>query len=120
MKSQCTGSANGRQVFRPFDQSYIDKVKGYRELTAYERALRKRKVWMEPLFGEAKVLHGLRRFRLRGLHKANMEGLMVAAGQNLKRLLKDGGAPRWPAPSALTALLRFLAGGPILRPRPAY
>ena len=120
MKSQCTGSANGRQVFRPFDQSYIDKVKGYRELPAYEKALRKRKVWMEPLFGEAKVLHGLRRFRLRGLHKVNMEGLMVAAGQNLKRLLKHGGARRWPAPSALTALLRFLAGGPILRPRPAY
>ena len=42
------------QVFRPFDQSYTDKVKGYRELPAYEKALRQRKVWMEPL------LHGSR------------------------------------------------------------
>ncbi len=41
IKSRCTASSNGRQVFRPFYQSYIDKVKGYCELPAYERALRK-------------------------------------------------------------------------------
>jgi hypothetical protein len=45
-------------------------------------------VWVEPLFGEAKDFHRLRRFRLRGLHKVNIEGMMVAAGQNLKRLIK--------------------------------
>ena len=27
----------------------------------------KRNVWVEPLFGEAKDWHGLKRFRLRGL-----------------------------------------------------
>jgi hypothetical protein len=30
----------------------------------------------------------LRRFRLRGLLKVNIEGVMVAAEQNLKRLIK--------------------------------
>jgi hypothetical protein len=40
------------------------------------------------LFGEAKDFHRLRRFRLRGLLKVNIEGVMVAAGQNLKRLIK--------------------------------
>jgi hypothetical protein len=50
--------------------------------------MRKRGVWVEPLFGEAKQFHRLRRFRLRRLQKVNIEGLMVAAGQNLKRLLK--------------------------------
>jgi hypothetical protein len=45
-------------------------------------------VWIEPLFGEAKEFHGLRRFRLRRLRKVNIEGVMVAAGQNLKRLLQ--------------------------------
>ena len=39
--------------------------------------------------GEAKDFHRLRRFRLRGLQKANIEGVMIAAGQNLKRLLKN-------------------------------
>jgi hypothetical protein len=45
-------------------------------------------VWVVPLFGEAKVFHRLRRFRLRGLHKVNFEGMMIAAGLNLKRLIK--------------------------------
>jgi hypothetical protein len=45
-------------------------------------------VWVEPLFGEAKDFHRLRRFRLRGLHKVNIEGMMIAAGQNPKRLIK--------------------------------
>ena len=53
--------------------------------------MRKRAVWVEPLFGEAKDWHGLRRFRLRGLWKVNCEGLLVAAGQNLKRWLTKTG-----------------------------
>ena len=50
--------------------------------------MRKRWYWVEPLFGEAKDFHRLRRFRLRGLLKVNIEGVMIAAGQNIKRLLK--------------------------------
>jgi hypothetical protein len=51
-------------------------------------AMRKRGYGVKPLFGEAKDFHRLRRFRLRGLLKINIEGVMVAAGQNLKRLIK--------------------------------
>ena len=40
----------------------------------YRKALRKRKVWVEPLFAEAKLRHGLRRFRLRGLENVTMDG----------------------------------------------
>ena len=109
VKHQCTASANGRQVFRSFFESYLDRVQGYRQLPAYRRALRKRHVLLESLFGEAKQWHGLRRFRLRGLHKVNTEGLMVAAGQNLKRLLRHRGARPVSQPLALLAslLLRF-------------
>ena len=57
----------------------------------YAKARRKRQVWVEPLFAEAKDWHGLRRFRLRGLEKVNSEALLIAAGQNLKRLLSG----RW-------------------------
>src|SRR5258706_1966614 len=57
-------------------------------MEAYLKPIRKRSVWIEPLFGEAKEFHGLRRFRLRRLRKVNIEGVMVAAGQNLKRLIK--------------------------------
>ena len=48
---------------------YLDRVRAYHETAAYEKAMAKRKVWVEPLFGEAKDWHGLRRFRLRGLWK---------------------------------------------------
>lgn len=45
----------------------------------------KRKVWVESLFAEAKDWHGLRRLRLRDLLNANIQRLLIAAGQNLKR-----------------------------------
>src|SRR3989304_9113892 len=70
------------------------------------RAIKKRQVWVEPLFAEAKTLHGLRRFHLRGIEKVNIEDLMVAAGQNLKRLLKYSGTR--PAPLALAVLASAL------------
>ncbi len=65
--------------------------------------MRKRRVWLEPLFGEAKQWHGLERFRLRGLAKVNIAGVLVAAGQNLKRWLQATGWGRrqWPGGAAL-------------------
>ena len=68
--------------------------------------MNKRKVWVEPLFAEAKDWHGLRRFRLRLLWRVNIEALRIAAGQNLKRLLKKRGWGRRPFPvEALSAFL---------------
>jgi transposase len=89
--SSCTESRKGRTILRPFDQAYIERVRRYHETVACRSAISKRKVWVEPLFAEAKTLHGLRRFRLRGIEKVNMEGLMTAAGQNIKRLLRHQG-----------------------------
>ena len=42
---------------------------------------------MEPLVAEAKEWYGLRRLRLRGLMNANIQGLLIATCQNLKRFL---------------------------------
>lgn len=88
VKDKCTGSKTGRHIFRSFHQEFIDKVKAYHETEAYKKASRKRSLWVEPLFGEANDFHRLRSFRLRGLQKVNIEGMMIAAGQNLKRLIK--------------------------------
>ncbi|HSF79862.1 MAG TPA: transposase [Anaerolineales bacterium] len=88
VKGECPGSKSRRHIFRSFHQEYINKVKAYHETEAYKKASRKRSVWVEPLFGETKDFHRLRRFRLRGLHKVNIERMMIAAGQNLKRLIK--------------------------------
>jgi hypothetical protein len=95
-KAACTGSNQGRQLSRSFYTDELDRVRGYHATAAYAKAMRKRAVWVEPLFGEAKAWHGLRRFRLRGLWKVNVEALLTATGQNLKRLLKRRGWGRRP------------------------
>jgi transposase len=98
LRPECTHSKNGREVLRYYDEDYVDRVKGYRGTFPYEKALRKRRVWVEPLFAEAKDWHGLGRFRLRRLEKVNIEALLIAAGQNIKRLVAARGrSPRKPA-----------------------
>ena len=84
----------------------MDRVRAYRGTFPYEKALRKRRVWVEPLFAEAKDWHGLRRFRLRGLEKVNVEALLIASGQNVKRLA--AARDRGPRHLAQAAALRPL------------
>jgi transposase len=103
LKSSCTESKSGRRIHRSFHADTLEKVQGYHQTAAYERAMRKRQVWVEPLFGEAKDWHGLRRFRLRGLWKVNAEALLIATGQNLKRLLRKRGWGRRPWPNGAPA-----------------
>jgi Transposase DDE domain len=79
-------------------EEYLERVRTYQQTRAYQKALRKRQVWVEPMFAEAKDWHGLRRFRLRLLWRVNIEALRTAAGQNLKRLLKQRGWGRRPFP----------------------
>jgi hypothetical protein len=80
-------------------------VRGYHATEAYQKALRKRQVWVELLFAEAMPRLGLRRFRLRGLEKVNGEALLIAAGQNLKRLLSWRGWGRRPFPSGAAGIV---------------
>jgi hypothetical protein len=94
VKAQCTKSQSGRYIFCSFFQAEIDRVRAYRQTDAYQKALRKRQVWVEPLFGEAKQWHQEVRFRLRGLRKVNIQGVFTAAGQNLKRWLQYKEAKR--------------------------
>jgi hypothetical protein len=92
LRARCTSNKLGRSLTRDPFQEYLDRVRSYAATYPYQKALSKRKVWIEPLFGEAKDWHGLlRRFRLRRLEKVNIEALLVAAGQNVKRLLAFGG-----------------------------
>lgn len=104
LKVKCTDGKSGRAVARSFDEEYYDRVRSYRGTFAYEKALRKRKVWIEPLFAEAKEWHGMREVRLRTLERVNAEVLVIASGQNVKRLLEFGG--RGPKKVAQAAALR--------------
>jgi hypothetical protein len=106
LKPDCTKSNGGRTVHRSFHQPYLDRVQHYRETEAYLKAMRKRQVWVEPKFGEVKQWHQGRRFRLRGIYKVNIEGLLKAAGQNLKQLLKADIRKNRPKPPANIAAIR--------------
>ena len=120
LKPECTPNKRGRTVFRHYDEGYVDRVRAYRGTFPYEKALRKRRVWVEPLFAEAKDWHGMRRFRLRRLEKVNDEALLIAAGQNLKRLVEF--ADRGPKKTARAAALCLPERPPpraIRRHRPA-
>jgi hypothetical protein len=78
LKKRCTDSEKGRIIYRRSDEDYYERVRAYRGSFPYEKALRKRRVWVEPLFAEAKDWHGIRRLRLRRLEKVNMEALLIA------------------------------------------
>ena len=117
LREQCTTAQRGRRVGRHLDEAYRERVRAYHATEAYQKAMRKRKVWVEPLFAEAKDWHGLRRFRLRGLEKVNGEAVLIATGQNLKRLLSWRGWGRRPFPSGSPAVA-LPARSPILDPVP--
>jgi hypothetical protein len=99
LRARCTSNKLGRTLRRGPFEGYLDRVRAYRGTHPYEKALRKRQVWVEPLFAEAKDWHGMRRFRLRRLKKVNIEALLIASGQNVKRLLafplEAGGRRSW-------------------------
>jgi transposase len=111
VKTECTASNRGRMVHRSFYEEYLDTVRGHHKTEAYQQAMRKRQVWVEPLFAEAKTWHGLRRLRWRGLENANIQGLLIAAGQNLKRLLATAGWGRRPWPNGAAGLVLPTAPG---------
>ena len=105
LRERCTTSPRGRRVSRNLDEPYLDRVRGYHTTEPYAKAMRKRQVWVEPLFAEGKEWHGLRRLHLRGLMNANIQGLLIAADQNLKRFLSATGWVRRNTPcGSLVAL----------------
>ena len=111
LKAECTTSKQGRTLCRSVHEDYLDRVRGYHATEAYKKAYRKCSVWVEPLFAEGKQWHGMRCFRLRLLWRVNCEALMIAAGQNLKRLLSKREWGRRPFPAEALCVLFLAAFG---------
>jgi hypothetical protein len=107
LKAQCTTSNTGRRLSRHVAEEYLERVRTYHATEPYKKAMRKRSVWVEPLFAEGKDWHGMRRYRLRRLWRVNCEALVRATGQNLKRLLKKRGWGRHPWPEGAENALLF-------------
>jgi transposase len=104
--AQCTPVKHGRTISHTIYKIYEDRVAAYQATPAYQKAMRKRQVWIEPKFGEVKQWHQGHRFRLRGVRKTNIEGLLKATGQNIKQLLKAKTRKNRPKPPANVAAIR--------------
>ncbi|MBZ0300178.1 MAG: transposase [Anaerolineae bacterium] len=109
VRAECTNNKRGRTIHRSFFQDQLDRAAALRETPLYIKAMNKRKVWVEPLFGEGKQWHGLRRFRWRRLWRVNIEALLIASVQNLKRLLKGKRHHFRPRPPANPAAIRVFS-----------
>jgi hypothetical protein len=114
LRNLCTTAPRGRRISRSLDEPDLERVRGYHATEPYAKAMRKRQVWVAPLFAEAKQWHGLRRFRWRGLEPVNGEALLIAAGQNRKRLLSRRGWGQRPVPNGAIGIVL-----PAYSPRPS-
>ena len=108
LRPQCTSSRIGRSVSHSIYKFYLDRVAAYQQTAAYQKAMRKRQVWIEPKFAESKLWHQGRRFRLRRILKVNIEGLIRATGQNIKQLIQAKTEKNRPKPPANAAALKLL------------
>jgi len=83
-----TSKISGRQVQRNINKDYIDW--GVNCLPKHERKrlMARRKYKAEGSFADAANNHGFKRMRFRGIEKARMQNLMIAAIQNLRKLMR--------------------------------
>jgi len=88
LNQQCTPYGNLRTVTRFFDQRLIEEAKARIENPLGRELIRQRKTRIEGIFALGKELHGLRRTRLMGRWKVQIQLWMTAAVMNLKRAIK--------------------------------
>ena len=89
---QCvTSEKHGRQVSRNLNAEYIEWADNC--LSRYQRKqlMSRRQYKAEGSFAEAANNYGFKRARWRGLDKMRIQNLMIAAIQNLGKLLRYGG-----------------------------
>lgn len=107
LRSRCSRSPRGRQVSHSVFKDILDRVQAYTSSAAYQKAMRKRSVWIEPRFADLKLWHHGSRFRLRGLLKVNIESLLKASGQNIQQLLKTKTPGKVLTPAPAIAFIRL-------------
>ncbi len=80
-------------------------MRGFHRTEPFAKAMRKRKVWVEPPFAEANDRHGVRRFHLRGMENVDSAASFIAIGQNIKRRLSKWGWGRRPWPGGAAGVV---------------
>jgi transposase len=102
----CTLSEKGRRIQRSIYKEYVEWADNC--LTKYERKrlMSRRQYKAEGSFADAANNHGFKRMRFRGIEKAKIQNLMIAAIQNLRKLMRH--TPSRSADSACNSALKML------------
>jgi len=87
LRAQCLSGHSARTLQRAMDEEYLARIRP--GPVGRGGAMRRRKAVMEGSFADAKERCGHRRSRWRGLIKMQMQCHLVAAVQNLRKLLKS-------------------------------
>jgi hypothetical protein len=88
LNKKCTPHGNVRSVTRFVDQRLIEEARERIENPVGRELMRQRKTRIEGIFALGKELHGLRRTRLMGRWKVQIQIWMTAIAMNLKRAIK--------------------------------
>ena len=91
MKERCTNSAKGRMISRQIDQEMIDWADSCLSGTERKRLMARRKTKAEGSFADATNRHGYKRMRWRGLQSAEIQNLLIATIQNIRKLIRKEG-----------------------------
>jgi transposase len=83
---QCTRSRAGRAVSRFAHDELVERMREKLATEEGRRCYAKRKVVVEPVFGQIKHIHGVRGFLLRGLAKVKGEFGLVCIGHNMRKV----------------------------------
>lgn len=116
-RPQCTQAKDGRRLTRCVGQEWIDWADGCYSREHRRRLLRRRMYRSEGSFADAANNHGYKRARWRGLTGMTIQNLLVAAAQNLRKLLR---AWRRKPAMGLQASVAIRPGGPIARVLPGW
>ncbi len=91
LKKCVSGKVTGRHIQRSIYKEYVDWADNC--LTKYERKrlMTRRKYKAEGSFADAANNHHFKRSRFRGIEKMKIQNLMIAAIQNLRKLMRNTG-----------------------------
>ncbi len=85
-KAVCCGTAQARTLFRPDDGGLRDRTVAYLRTFRARQSIRRRKAWVETVFGDGKEQRGLRRARFRGRDGVRVQALLTATAYNVRKL----------------------------------
>jgi len=92
LRSQCTRAVRGRTIHRHEHQELLDQARAQAHSAQARKDRKRRQVIMEQSFADAANNHGFKRSRWRRLWRQQIQDYLIAAIQNIRLLLRRGGA----------------------------